>query len=315
MPSSASPLRRSLLLALAGAGLPACTRPTLAAADAPVLHHPTAQRSPAGYRVARFGLDSADGLRRYRVQLAIPMAVPPAAGYPLLVLLDGNAAFDLLTEDMLAPSAASGRPLAIAALGYEADRQGETLARSFDYTPPVPGEDPTWDDEARQRPGGGADTFLDLLERRVLPEIARHAPYDPARSTLWGHSYGGLLALYTVFTRPALFPRYVAADPSLWWHDGFILSVEQRARPLPAQRRTSLLLMAGTTRPAEPTATQASRPEAMRRRAVLQDATPQLAQRQAQRAGMHLTWTPFPGIGHGAMRQASLPATLAFALQ
>lgn len=303
MLSSASQFRRGLLFALAGAGLPAFTRAAMAAA------------SRSHYRFARFGLDSADGLRRYCVQLAIPTSAPPAAGYPLLVLLDGNAAFDLLTNDMLAQLTASGRPLAIAALGYEADRQGDTVARTFDYTPPVPGEDPTWDDQARQRLGGGADTFLDLVERQVLPEIARHAPYDPDRSTLWGHSYGGLLALYAVFTRPALFPRYVAADPSLWWHDGFILSVEQRAQPLPAQRRTSLLLMAGTTRPAEPTLTQAPRREGDRRRAVLQNATPQLAERQAQRAGMHITWTPFPGVGHGAMRQSSLPATLAFARQ
>ncbi len=303
MLSSASLLRRGLLLALAGAGLPACTRGAMAAAN----HAP--------YRFARFGLDSADGLRRYRVQLAIPASAPPAAGYPLLVLLDGNAAFDLLTDDMLAQLSAGGRPLAIAALGYEADRPGEITARSFDYTPPVPGEDPTWDDQARQRLGGGADTFLDLVERQVLPEIARHAPYDPDRSTLWGHSYGGLLALYAVFTRPTLFPRYAAADPSLWWHDGFILSVEERARPLPAQRPTSLLLMAGTPHPAAPPLTQAPRREGDRRRAVLQDATPQLAERQAQRAGMHITWTPFPGVGHGAMRQSSLPATLAFALQ
>lgn len=302
MLSSVSPLRRSLLLALASAGLPACTGAAAAA-------------SSSGYRFTRFGLDSADGLRRYRVQLAIPQAAPPAAGYPLLVLLDGNAAFDLLTEDLLAQLAARGQPLAIAALGYEADRQGDTTARTFDYTPPVPGEDPTWDDQARQRLGGGADSFLDLVERQVLPEIARHAPCDPARSTLWGHSYGGLLALYTVFTRPILFPRYVAADPSLWWHDGFILSVEKRARPLPALRPTSLLLMAGTTSPTEPGGTRAARPEGVRRRAVLQDATPQLAERQAQRPGMHLTWTPFPGIGHGAMRPASLPPTLAFALQ
>ena len=311
----ALPLRRCLLLALAGAGLSACTsiaRPTIAAtAGAP----PAAARSPPHYRFAHFGLDSADGLRRYRVQMAIPSTPPPAAGYPLLVLLDGNAAFELLTDDVLAQVTASGRPLAIAALGYDADRQGETTARAFDYTPPVPGEKPTWDDAARQRLGGGADTFLDLLEQQVLPEIARRVPYDPDRSTLWGHSYGGLLALYTVFTRPALFPRYVAADPSLWWHDGHILSVEQRARALPAQRGTSVLLMAGTTSPSSAPSATPDAAVRSRRRAVLQDATPALAERQSQRAGMQLRWTPFPGVGHGAMRLASLPPTLAFAWQ
>lgn len=104
-PSPSSPFlalpRRSLLLALAGAGLQAC-----------------ASTSPAAtpYRTGRFGLVSADGQRRYRVQLALPNAAPPAAGHPLLVMLDGNAAFAALTDELLAHQAASGQPLAIASI-------------------------------------------------------------------------------------------------------------------------------------------------------------------------------------------------------
>ncbi|WP_326533212.1 alpha/beta hydrolase [Pseudorhodoferax sp.] len=290
--------RRSLLLALAGAGLQACGAAAPAAAP---------------YRSERFGLESADGRRRYRVQLALPNAAPPAAGYPLLVMLDGNAAFAALGDGLLAGQADSGRPLAIAALGYETEQGLDVAARAFDYTPPVPGESPTWDDANRKRPGGGADLFLDLLEQQVLPAVQRRVPCDPARSTLWGHSYGGLLALYTLFTRPQLFPRYAAADPSLWWHDGFLLSVEQRARPLPAGRRTAVLLMAGGA----DTETRSQRPgmdaTARNRRAVLADATPRLAERQARRAGLDLRYQPFPGVGHGPMRPASIPPTLAFA--
>lgn len=319
-------LRRSLLLALAGAGLQACG--TSAPAEEDGRRQASAPPSPAQprqapgpsladtgsahYRFARFDLDSADGRRHHRVQLAIPQSAPPAQGHPLLVLLDGNAAFALLTEQMLAQQAASGRPLAIAALGYDTERSPDTTARAFDYTPPVPGEQPTWEDAARQRPGGGADLFLDLLEQQLLPAIDQRVPTDAARRTLWGHSYGGLLALYTLFTRPQLFSRYAAADPSLWWHDGFLLSVEQAARPLPAGRSTAVLLMTGggtdtRSRRAGADTTAADR------RTVLQDATPKLAERQAQRAGMDLSYQPFPGIGHGAMRPASIPPTLAFA--
>lgn len=297
--------RRHLLLALAGAGLQACAgmaRP-LAQPQGPTV----AELGAPHYRFERFGLDSADGQRHYRVQLALPQAAPPAAGYPLLVLLDGNAAFALLSADTLAQLATSGRPPAIAAVGYASEREIDITARSFDYTPPVPGEHPTWDNAARTRQGGGADLFLDLLAQQILPEIRRRAPTDAARSTLWGHSYGGLLALYTLFTRPQLFARYAAADPSLWWHDGFILAVEQRAAPLPAGRDTALLLMTGGSALAQPA--RASR------RAVLQDAAPQLAERQARRPGMALAWQPFPGVGHGPMRPASMPATLEFATQ
>lgn len=286
--------RRSLLLALAGTGLQACG---------------AAKPAQAPHRRERLALASADGQRRYRVQLLLPDAAPPAAGYPLLVMLDGNAAVAALDEAMLA-----GQALAIAALGYETEERTEiNRARAYDYTPPVPGEQPTWDDASRQRPGGGADLFLDLVDQQVLPAIRSRVRCDPARSTLWGHSYGGLCALYALFTRPQLFTRYAAADPSLWWHDGFLLSVEARAQPLPPGRRTRLLLMAGGAG----TETRSQRPgledQARNRRAMLSDATPHLAERQAQRAGMELRYQAFPGVGHGPMRPASIPPTLAFA--
>ncbi|MDA7419242.1 alpha/beta hydrolase-fold protein [Xenophilus arseniciresistens] len=332
MPESTLLPRRSLLLALAAAGLPACgsTPPSPAApapspAGAPTgpgraasqLVGPTvADRGSPHYRFERFEFDSADGERHYRVQLAVPRAAPPAAGFALLLMLDGNAAFGALTEEMLAQQAASGRPVAIAALGYQTDQAIDATARAYDYTPPVPGHNPTWDNEARQRLGGGADVFLALMAQRVLPEVRRRVPVDAARSTLWGHSYGGLCALYALFTRPALFARYAAADPSLWWHDGFILDVEQRAQALPTGRPTALLLMAGGGAagpgPAAPAVAE-SATTASRRRAVMADAAPELAARQARRPGLSVQWLPFPGVGHGAMRPASITPTLQLA--
>ena len=344
--------RRRLLLALATLGLQACgATPSapIAAAFPPTpvpggppggalsgparaagqLVGPTvADRGSLHYRFERFEFDSIDGQRHYRVQLAVPQAPPPAAGHPLLLMLDGNAAFGALTDEMLAQMAASGRPVAIAALGYQTEQAIDATARSYDYTPPVPGENPTWDSEARQRRGGGADVFLDLIAQQVLPELRRRLPVDAGRSTLWGHSYGGLLTMYALLTRPALFARYAAADPSLWWHDGFLLDVEPRAQPLPAGRRTELLLMAGgantAAQPERPAAAPPPAPAAAgtagsvgtpasRRRAVMADAAPALAARLAQRAGLSVQWMPFPGVGHGPMRPASIPPTLRLA--
>lgn len=334
--------RRRLLLAIAAAAtLQGCTRTSMpmnaAFSEQPIpptdldlsiysLSRPVgptvADRGSPHYRFERFELDSVDGKRHYRVELAIPKAAPPAAGYPLLVMLDGNAAFGSLKDAQLAQMAASGQPVAIAALGYQTHLGVDVDARSFDYTPIVPGENPTWDDKTRNRLGGGAELFLDLVEQQMLPEIRRRIPSDPARTALWGHSYGGLLVLYTVFTRPQLFVRYASADPSLWWHEGFILEVEANAHPLPVGRTTELLLMAGSAGLEVQNETRALRPNLdpaivlaarARRRAVPPDATVRLAQRQAQREGMALTWKPFPGISHGPMRPASIPAALELA--
>lgn len=286
-----------------------------------------ADRGSPHYRFERFEFDSVDGQRHYRVQLAVPKAPPPAAGYPLLLMLDGNAAFGALTDEMLAQMAASGRPVAIAALGYQIEQAIDATARAYDYTPPVPGEHPTWDSEARGRRGGGADVFLDLIAQKVLPELRQRLPVDAARSTLWGHSYGGLLAVYALLTRPALFARYAAADPSLWWHDGFMREVERQARPLPPGRRIELLVMAGGAASAERTGTAPAQASAApapsfaegtaagraNRLASMAQAAPELAARQAQRAGLSVQWMPFPGVGHGPMRPASIPPTLRLA--
>jgi dienelactone hydrolase len=39
---------------------------------------------------------------------------------------------------------------------------------------------------------------------------------------LSGSSFGGLLTLYCLFTRPALFSDYLASSPAVWWDEGVI---------------------------------------------------------------------------------------------
>ena len=327
--------RRTLLAGLAtlAAGLQGCaaSSPAPAAPDLSrfALNRPVgptvAETGSPHYRFERFKLDSADGKRHYLVQLAIPRAPAPQAGYPLLYLLDGNAAFGALTAEELEAMDRSGRPLAIAAIGYDTPLGVDVEARSYDYTPPVPGEAVTYDDASRGRLGGGADLFLDLLETRIRPEVHKRVPADPLRTTLWGHSYGGLLVLHTLFTRPKLFPRYASADASLWWHDGYMLTEESRAVPLPAGRTTQLLLMAGsaaqevasdTPRPLRPGIDPAVAANALaRRRALPPDAAERQAERLKQRAGLAVDWRMFPGVSHGPMRPASIPPTLVFAAQ
>jgi len=308
--------RRRLLLAFAGAGLQACSIASVGPMARPAVM--TGSRDDSG---ESFELDSADGWRRYEVWLAIPRAAPPPAGYPLLVMLDGNVAFGLLDEALLTRLANGGHPLVVAAVGY-ADGMNPQTARAFDYTPPVP-EGWTQPALAADPEAGGAAQFLDLLQQRVLPEIRRRVAIDASRSTLWGHSYGGLFGLYTLFTRPASFTRYALVDPSVWWNERYILSLETEAVPLPADHGTAVLLMTGGRAAAgrhDSPDRGASRPvpgrdvQPVDRRAVLEAEIPGLVRRQAQRAGMDLDWRQFPGLDHGAVRKASIAPTLEFAM-
>ena len=87
-------MRRRILLACAcAAGVPLASfvSPAFAQPDLTQKAGPSVADAPSdSYRFDRFELDSADGGRRYRVQLAVPRAAPPPSGFPVLYLLDGN---------------------------------------------------------------------------------------------------------------------------------------------------------------------------------------------------------------------------------
>ncbi len=65
---------------------------------------------------------------------------------------------------------------------------------------------------------GGADTFLDFIEKELFPFVEKRYRTVPYR-IFAGHSYGGLLALHAAFTRPDLFGSVISVSPSLRWDD------------------------------------------------------------------------------------------------
>lgn len=63
---------------------------------------------------------------------------------------------------------------------------------------------------------GGADNFLSFIADELKPAIEqryRVAPY----SILLGHSFGGLLSIYSQQARPSLFNAHIAISPSLFY--------------------------------------------------------------------------------------------------
>lgn len=164
--------------------------------------------------------------RTYRIFVFVPSVPPPPAGYPVLYLLDGNSLYPLaanllqLAEHRTNPGGLV--PGIVVGIGYPGDAPLDMVARADDYTPPAPDLSATGDMSGNRQ--GGADRFLDFIEKELKPRLAADFNIDPARQTLFGHSYGGLFALHTLFTRPASFQRYVAASPSIWWNQRHILT-------------------------------------------------------------------------------------------
>jgi len=174
----------------------------------------------------------------YRIFVSIPTTPPPPAGYPVIYALDGNATFPTLAV-MARTILPRGTALpVIVGVGYPGEFD-YGMGRGRDYTPPSGADGPAKE--------GGADLFLDFIERELKPLIATLAPLDPARQALYGHSYGGLCTLHALFTRPAMFQTYLAASPSIWYRERVVLDgmdgFKRRVAALPS--KPSLMLAVG----------------------------------------------------------------------
>ena len=164
----------------------------------------------------------------YRLFVAVPKGPAPAAGWPVLYMLDGNAAFDFLTPEDLA-----GVPgLMLVGVGYDTDRQFARELRTLDFTAPDgPGDGLRPDHVHEGRIAGGAAIFHDRLTGPLRAAAEAGVPVDPTRRTLWGHSFGGLFVLYALLARPSAFARYASISPSIWWDEALIRRIAAKAEP------------------------------------------------------------------------------------
>lgn len=68
---------------------------------------------------------------------------------------------------------------------------------------------------------GGGDRFLDFIATEVIPHVEKNYRTTPYR-VFAGHSFGGLFAMHTFFTRPELFNGVIAVSPTLTWDDRYV---------------------------------------------------------------------------------------------
>ena len=254
------------------------------------------ERGPAGHR--------------YRVSILRPAAPPPAGGYPVLFLLDGNAAEqDLAKMEGLATP--EGRSFAIVTIGYDTDQRFEVTARAYDYTPALVPGTPEHDPLDATRRSGGADGFLAFIQAAILPAVERQIPVDRRRLGLWGHSYGGLFVLHAL-QHTDTFRCHIAASPSLWWRDGYLFKRRDAFRERLAERRFGLLLTRGsaetTRRPGD------DEPRALARWRQTSSVPPNAAEEFAgslqSLPGARIAYLELPGLSHGEAFAASLNPTL-----
>lgn len=310
-------IRVALAATLAAMGLAAGAQSRTAAPAArpgmQAVGETVADRPSAVYRFDTHMLDSADGKRRYRIQIAVPKQPAPAGGSPVLYMLDGNAALDALTDaDLQALGTQAATPVLVA-IGYDVSTRVDVVSRAYDYTPPTIENGklvPT--PVVRGREGGGADIFMEFIRTQVKPLARRQAVIDPSREYLWGHSYGGLFTLHVLFTQPDAFARYIVGDPSAWWNDGVLVNEWKRFDATRAAGKRVAVLVG--TKPRDPARPSPAAAAAANPGAQTGPWTTVSDMADGLRAGGAIaSYEVFPQFGHGDMLRASLVRALEIA--
>lgn len=133
----------------------------------------------------------------------ISIVLPPdyatsTASYPVLYVLDGREQMPHTIGTATTLSTFGEMP-ALIIVGID------SINRTRDMTPnPLPGVPDS----------GGADDFLDFLVDELQPYLAEHFRTN-GYNMLAGHSFGGLLATYSLSARPDAYRARFAFSPSL----------------------------------------------------------------------------------------------------
>jgi predicted alpha/beta superfamily hydrolase len=161
----------------------------------------------------------------YRIQIAKPFGPPPAGGYPVLYVLDGDAYFGVFATGVrLRAMTNEIEPTVVVGIGYP-DSQNDftnTLARrNYDLTQADDANSGSRHVVNAMTAGnriefGHADEFYKVIETEIKPQVAAALEVNSARSVLFGHSLGGLFVLHTLFTHPKSFQTYLALSPSIF---------------------------------------------------------------------------------------------------
>jgi len=140
--------------------------------------------------------------------------------YPVIYQLDGNAFFDPVAssiDHLLKKKKIQQDPILVG-IGYENAYLMDSL-RARDYT--FPASPPP---DSFGISGEGAN-FYNFIKTKVIPRIDSTYRTEKTNRTIMGHSLGGYFVLYSLLrhtTDRSVFNNYIAASPSLSYHDGYL---------------------------------------------------------------------------------------------
>ncbi|KAF7540962.1 hypothetical protein G7054_g963 [Neopestalotiopsis clavispora] len=169
-----------------------------------------------------------NGTYTYQVQLSWPLnwtSTEADSTVDTLFVLDGNALAQTATEAFRKrrPVEFAQPDTIVVSIGYPdlIPDSPYSNGRYYDYQMPVCATcEPTIE------PVGvpsGADAFITFLDTVLRPWVRSYFPRTTFnRDGLYGHSFGGLFAIYALMMRPDLFDVFLSASPYLIWNNEYI---------------------------------------------------------------------------------------------
>lgn len=152
--------------------------------------------------------------------------------YPVLYVLDGKFSFKSMTSIReVLDLGKEIKDIIIVSIDVYSTTDADWFAsRHTDFTPSgIPQADTLWSKIMNIPEGklksGGAENFLNTLEKELIPFIDSHYKTGTDRG-LSGHSLGGLFAGYCLLKKPGLFKRYGINSPSFWWNNSEMVKNE-----------------------------------------------------------------------------------------
>jgi hypothetical protein len=145
---------------------------------------------------------------------------------------------------------------------------------------------------------GGSAAFRSFIRDELIPAIDKRYRTTSERAII-GESLAGLFIVDTFLHEPALFDRYVAFDPSLWWNHGALVdSTASLLAAMPAHAGASRLFVASS-------------------RDDIDSETTRFASALRGGVPVRLDWKfePHPELTHGTIFAALENGGLAFALR
>ncbi|KAJ4370440.1 hypothetical protein N0V83_004958 [Neocucurbitaria cava] len=181
-----------------------------------------------------------NGSWEYQIQLAWPLnwtTQAESTTVETMYVLDGNALGMTATDAWRRrrPVEFNQPDSIVVSIGYPETIPDSpySTGRYYDYQPPVC---PTCPPAAQPGVPSNADNFIHFIDTALRPWI-RHTAFPNAhfdRDALYGHSFGGLFALYALVVRPDLFDTFLSASPALFWNDDYVFNHTDFLKPLTA---------------------------------------------------------------------------------